>query len=561
MSRLDFIEEFVAGTLATHNNLKLMVRGRPRFIDPQMNTGNVRFAIKRGFNFTGILPDNQSILSETAFKDQNIVNLKTRTGWFQIGSLVRVGESESVGELNIITDLLDETKIELQKDLIVTHDTTHYVSLVGVEAKYYLKALPPNQSKNLFIEVGQRVFPGDEIITAPTPEVLESLNNYTIKSVYLIGTRNNYNTENYTIPIVLPYQVQLTKRDIVEITVTNTLSSTTFTLTNSAPLSGQVFVDYTTGLLLFNSSDQNIPIEVVYKTIVNMSEPPVIYQYEITLDTQTGLLPFEPEVGLNLYLKAYPVYFTDNFASGGDTKIISNMGPFLFDAYYGDLIYNKKIVTKLGLQLWDAFGLQINADDPEVPEWKVVPSNYLVLERTISSDSLLFWQRIDGYFQYKKGSYFQAELNSEGKFTISTDLLVPKWPTDKQRGWVIPIIAQSPIRISCIFEPQSPQVFVIPSNTLTFIRPKILVDTVEITRLIITIEGSPNSKVEIRDWAYDGSAAESISYYILGTNEAFGESRWLAGGCSVKPLFYNLDILKARYSDGVSKYNSGYIYG
>jgi hypothetical protein len=85
-------------------------------------------------------------------------------------------------------------------------------------------------------------------------------------------------------------------------------------------------------------------------------------------------------------------------------------------------------------------------------------------------------------------------------------------------------------------------------------------DITPIDRVLVSFKGSPNSRVEIRDWQYDGSMVTSISYYILGTKEAYGQKKWLAGGFNVKPLFYNLAVLRARYSDGVSKYNAGHTY-
>ena len=85
-------------------------------------------------------------------------------------------------------------------------------------------------------------------------------------------------------------------------------------------------------------------------------------------------------------------------------------------------------------------------------------------------------------------------------------------------------------------------------------------DLTPIDRIVMSFKGSPNSRVEIRDWQYDGTMVTSLSYYILGTKEAYGQKRWLAGGFNVKPLFYNLAMLKARYSDGVSRYNSGHTY-
>jgi len=118
--------------------------------------------------------------------------------------------------------------------------------------------------------------------------------------------------------------------------------------------------------------------------------------------------------------------------------------------------------------------------------------------------------------------------------------------------------------VRCVvqFEPQPPQIFNIPANTLTFIRPHVFVDPAKapIERLVVAFKGAPNSQIEIRDWQFDGSPVTSLSYYILGAKEAYGQKRWLAGGFSVKPLFHNLATLKARYADGVSKYNAGYIY-
>jgi hypothetical protein len=353
-----------------------------------------------------------------------------------------------------------------------------------------------------YIESGYKLVPQDGLITSPTPDVLESLKEYRIKTADFISSR-----------------------------------------------AGDPLLD----------------------------EPVTLYRYRVTIDTKTGLLPFSPSQNDMLYIKAYPLYATDSFSTANDIKLPSNMGPFLFDAYYGDLLFSNVVDTKLGLQLWDAFGLQLNATDSSIPEWKIVPNNYLVLARAIRSDSLLFWQRISGKFQFKKNGYFQAELDSDGLFTLSSDLLVPKWPVNSEQirydqsvpprafthGWVIPILSQSPIKMSVQFDPQMPQTYDIPSNTLTFVRPKIYVDSSgkEISRIVVAIKGSPNSRVEIRNWEYDGSAVESLSYYILGTGESFGNTRWLAGGCSVKPLFFNLDLLKARYSDGVSKYNAGYVYG
>ena len=71
MGRLADIENFVAGGLNPYLNLKILVRGRPRYLDPQLEDGSLRFAIKRGFEFSGIAPDNVGTLIEDAVKDSD----------------------------------------------------------------------------------------------------------------------------------------------------------------------------------------------------------------------------------------------------------------------------------------------------------------------------------------------------------------------------------------------------------------------------------------------------------------------------------------------------------
>jgi hypothetical protein len=387
-------------------------------------------------------------------------------------------------------------------------------------------------------------------------------------------------------------------------------------------------------------------------------------------------------------------------------------------------------------------------------DWQIIQPNHLILERPITSDSFLFWQRVTGNFQFQKQGFFVAELNDEGRFTMTSDLLVPLWPADRERGWVIPIYARSETTCVVQFEPQPPQVFNIPSNSLTFIRPKIYTeqkrtlltftspfvreecrllvlggrfvdgDTIafrlngtkigpisfresheetlndllaeitkkssahkvrvlshsldditlagpadmltitaldyengnpyivelpdyipyfsfkvngvqigpvnalatlemgvqeiikevnikkletrvtaeryddgtivligmtgnveivvsdresnndvvkttifpipinneQIRRVVVSFSGSSGTRVEMRDWQYDGPIVTSLSYFLLGTGQVFGENKWMAGGICVKPLFFDFNVLKARYSDGIAHYNAGYLY-
>jgi hypothetical protein len=492
MGRIDTIESTAASGLPHYNNLKVIVRGRPRYLDPQLDGGTLRFAVRRGFNFSGIIPDNQSEIGEDANKYDTVVTLAARPSWMTMGTLVRIGNSEAIGELHHILDTIDVDAIELTEPLTSAYsasrdqDIIPVVSLIGSPCTVYAPIGAPDDARIMQMESWYQVVPGDVILMSLTPDVLESLEEYTVKRADYFDTR--------------------------------------------AGLPG-------TG------------------------EPATIYRYQIEFDTKTGLLPFVPEVGLALYLKALPLFIRGGWGEG-DVDIPADAGPCLLDAFFGSLLNINKTETVLGIRTWDSFGGQVNAAETGNQEWQKVTKNHLLRERAISSDSLLFWQRITGNFQYQKNGYFIAELTDEGKFTFSTDLLVPKWPTDREYGWVIPLVSRSDVRVIVQFEPQEQQIFDVPANELTFIRPHILADPegVPIDRLIISFLGSPNSKVEIREWQYDGSAVTSISYYILGTGEAYGLKRWLAGGFSAKPLFYNFTVLRARYSDGVSRYNAGHTY-
>jgi hypothetical protein len=488
MGRIATIENTAASGLPQYNNLKVIVRGRPRFIDPQLNGGTLRFAITRGFNFTSLIPDNQAPITEDAYIGSTRIKVGTLPTAMTIGTLVRIGNSEALGEYGIVIDTIDGNAIDVATPLISNYsaspdqDVIPVLSLVGTPCN----VLSPPDPRIITIDSWHNIVPYDILLISSTPTILTSLQEYTIKRANLFGTRAG------------------------------------------------------------NSG---------------IGEPAVIYKYQIELDTKTGLLPFAPAIGSVFYLKALPLYFRGSWGTG-DIAIPSDVGPCVFDAFYGSLLDTYPTYTKLGIQTWDSFGGQVNASLTGNQQWQAIPSNYLVLERQISSNSLLFWQQITGYFQYQRRGYFQAQLNSEGKFSFSTGLLVPKWPSNREYGWVIPLYSISAVRAIVQFEPQTAQIFEIPANTLTYIRPHVLVDpnAVPIDRLIISFKGSPNSTVQIQDLEYDGTSISSLSYYILGSGAAFGQSRWLAGGFSIKPLFYNLNSLQARYSDGVSHYNAGYLY-
>lgn len=682
MGRLSDIEDLAAGTIPYYANLKMLVRGRPQYLDTQLDGGLLRFATKRGFNFTAALANNQVPLAKDAFRDTTRLVMTSRPLEMGIQTLIRIGESDAIGEMHVVADLVDSTSIDTRDPLVrsysadVSQNRPPVVTLLGTPCVVYAPMAPDEEKRSFFCETWHRLVPGDVLLLSPSPDILPSLVEYEISEVFL--------------------------------------------------------------------QDERIGSSSI--------EPSRVFRFKISLKTKTGLLPFIPKVGLNLYLKAQPLYIRDEFGIS-DIEIPPQIGPFLLDAFFGGLLISHKNQTKIGLRTWEPFGSQLNLHETgNGQQWQLIEPNHLVLERPISSDSFLFWQRVTGNFQFQKKGFFVAEMDTKGRFTMTSDLLVPQWPADKERGWVIPIFARSDTTCVVQFEPQPPQVFDITSNTLTFIRPKILteqkrtllaftgpfvreerrvlalggrfvegdsisfringtrigpvpfrlshedtlddlleqiaVNTVmtrvrvlnfnpdEITlvgpadsltltaldyengnpsvielpdhkpffsfklngvsvgpidaqatlelsieaiiravnvrklqtkvtaeryddgtivfigtgvdisiterlsndddikttvfpipvfnqpiqRVVVSFAGSPGARVEMRDWQFDGPVVSSLSYFLLGTGQVFGDNKWMAGGLCLKPLFFDISVLKARYSDGQARYNSGYLY-
>lgn len=403
MGRLNEIEEIAAGTIPHFSNLKMLVRGRPRYVDPQMESGLLRFATKRGFNCTAVIPNNQVALAEDAFKDSRRVSVTARPHELNINTLVRIGDSAEIGELHIVRDLIGETSFETRDPLFLNYSSdlnqnrVPVVSLVGTPCTVYREEL--ESSDFFFCESWYQIVPGDVILLSPTPDVLPSLS---------------------------PYEV-----------------------------------------------DESLYLESRVGDFL-VGEPATVFKYRIRLKTNTGRLPFKPKFEMKFFLKAQPIFIRDSEGIA-DVEIPNDMGPFLLDAFFGGLLISSKTETKIGVRLWDSFQQQLNRKEGG-QQWQTVPSNSLILERPISADSFLFWQRITGNFQFQKKGFFLADLNEDGRFTMTSDLIVPKWPTDKERGWVIPVLARSAARCVIQFEPQPPQIFDIPANSLYFLRPRIFTE-------------------------------------------------------------------------------------
>jgi hypothetical protein len=194
MGRLSEIEEIAAGTIPYFSNLKMLVRGRPRFVDPQLDSGLLRFATKRGFNCTAVISNNQVGLAEDAFKDSHRVTLMARPRELNLNTLIRIGDSSEIGEMHIVRDLIGLTAFETRDPLILSYSAdiaqnrVPVVSLVGTPCIIYREE--QEESSYFFCESWYQVVPGDAMLLSPTPEILPSLVSYEVREALYLSQRD-----------------------------------------------------------------------------------------------------------------------------------------------------------------------------------------------------------------------------------------------------------------------------------------------------------------------------------------------------------------------------------
>jgi hypothetical protein len=192
MGQLQTIEDLVAGTLPPHNNLKIIVRGRPRFIDPQLDGGVLRFASRRGAQFTAMMPDNQSYITEDAPKDSYRLVMEARPAWMGTRCLIRVGVSEALGELQLVTNLIDTNSVETQNPLSLSYfstpnqDQIPTVSLIGTPCKIFAPSV--YSRREMLVESWYQIVPHDILLLSATPDVLQSLSEYEVKRADFLTT-------------------------------------------------------------------------------------------------------------------------------------------------------------------------------------------------------------------------------------------------------------------------------------------------------------------------------------------------------------------------------------
>lgn len=216
--------------------------------------------------------------------------------------------------------------------------------------------------------------------------------------------------------------------------------------TSASYLSSQIIVDST---YFFTIGDQ-IAIELVsglYSSSVmyNVTES----TYNVSNSTYTLKLdkPINRGVvaGETIYLKSNPAYSSNIILIPTGYYSVNRNGPFLVDYLSGKIGEGDSIEEYLSVQIFDQFGSPIYGTS-YTPQ--TMNKNYVIQSSNVRADSILFWNLIDGSFQYSKNEVAIMIPNESGKFSCFKEL-IPALPLGRE--WTASIKSNKKIDFKCKF--------------------------------------------------------------------------------------------------------------
>jgi hypothetical protein len=224
-------------------------------------------------------------------------------------------------------------------------------------------------------------------------------------------------------------------------------------------------------------------------------------------------------------------------------------GPFVVDYVSGPFFDGLQIDEYLNIQLFNTLGQPVAGYEQPVS----VGKNFAVQGVSIRSDSMLFWDVLRGSIQYRNGKFI-AVTDAAGKFALSKEL-VPEFTPGTE--WTVSVRSNNPAALRVGFMPNGYRDF----SLITNIRQRVVVGT-ETTEqnanrieVVVTTQ-MPFKEVEFDNWHPTPSSVVSMVYQITST--AYGNSVWQAGSLMLKPQFFTLDDITARYD--FSAYDNGVIH-
>jgi len=266
--------------------------------------------------------------------------------------------------------------------------------------------------------------------------------------------------------------------------------------------------------------------------------------YQLTLDKGISRAVINEE---NIFLRCQPGYEsqTISLAIGRPSRL---NGPFVVDAISGSFFEDTEIDEYLNLQLFGSTGNPLPGYEDPVS----VGKNFAVTHVSINNESMLFWDVIYGEVQFR-GNKFVAITDANGRFVLSTEL-VPEFPPGV--SWNIPVQTNGAATLRFKFEPNGYQTYYLVENILARISTGIASTHQPGTRIEIVVRSQqPGVEVEFGNWAI-ASGIASLRYQITST--AVGNNVWESSSLIIKPYFFTLDDISARFD--FSSYNRGVVH-
>jgi hypothetical protein len=295
----------------------------------------------------------------------------------------------------------------------------------------------------------------------------------------------------------------------------------------------QVAIDTTAGLLSSTVSTTITGVLFLGTTLDGRTN------YELTLEEGIARPLVNQE---DILLRAQPGY--ESRAGRIDVR-----GPFVLDYVSGPFFEQTVVDEWLNVQLQNSLGDPIAGFTTPVSVGKNSP----VANMSIPNEALLFWTVLAGQVQFRDNR-FTAVTDSDGRFAITHEL-VPAFPAGVE--WEIPVLANDTALIRVAFLPNDYRTFSVGTGTPARITVGTQSSEQPASRIEIAVQ-TQNSGAEVvfNDWVTTTSAAAQLYYQVTST--AYGNNEWQAGSLLLKPYFFTLDNIRARYD--FTAYNQGVVH-
>lgn len=302
------------------------------------------------------------------------------------------------------------------------------------------------------------------------------------------------------------------------------------------------------------------------------------YQYVLTLKVGARLPPpapeghatsegYRPVPGDTIYLRAWPAYQSKPNPIPSLPPTEANLGPFCVDWLSGVTIEDLSVEESMHLQLHDA---ALNAIGPDTK----VEKNHVVLREPVRSDAILFWDILRGSVNWN-GTETLAKPDTLAHPMFEAHYLCsPVLRNDNQiQTWRIRFVNPnaSAAQVVVTFDPVGSQTFVVPAATTQYLKVQVPVG-VDVRRIylaftaVVPDPNDPSKWVEggslpeycrLGGWFVDGSIAQFTSYRLIA--KTTGRFKWASCGLLYKPIFLNIEYLRARL-DMSAKPNNGKVF-